>query len=951
MADSEPALLQETLPLCAIGEFRYTVDVAELGIDPLIANGLAQAGPICFLDFEATGLDSVTESLIEAGAVRLDPGEDRASVFNSFIHTEKPLTPFIRRLTGIHDDDLKEAPRIHSVATELDGFIGDAAVVAHNAAFESTWLATAVNPRFERHRFLDTLDLLSVVYPDSRNMKLDTFCRMHLDRCERHRALDDALDTLRVVAAIIDESRRGAPALGNALWALERFNPTSPWRERIAALIPPPSARPRDLRAGGEAPKIIKTGAATLPQVGFARDEICGRLADAEAGASVLPDFVPRQEQAILAGYAFDAFNGTGGKTVRVCEAGTGIGKTLAYLAAAIPFARKTGEQVVIATSTKLLQTQLMEKDIPAAAKLMGYDDLRFAAVKGRANYICGARLEGFLDREQPMLGSDDARSLAIAGAFARNAVRGEIDRVPTVLHQMNPMLERHLREISSADSTECSRQTCETLRGDCVFRSARRAVEGAEIIVTNHDLLLRWPNDYPELRHLIVDEVHELAEKADEAYGMRANANEIAHRLGAMVTGREAVYRAALEPEAIDAAHRALELLAELGKEARSVAGAGQSKQFYRDDLPMPLDGPGPDWSELVILCDELCIALDRVSRALAAIADDDEHADAAGAANALREAAEVLGAPFPRPPSHLVARFSGLGRNNPASWQLVVTPVSPAGDFDNYVLSNVETFFGTSATIGVGGDALGSVSGLELDQRAAGRFAVSPPLESPFNYAENLHLFFVSDPMNADRLIDRTTKAIAATARVLEGKTLGLFTARTRMDAVAEQLEPALSAQGITIIAPATGGVDPHDLVRDFMENDHAVLLGARAFWQGVDIPGDACQALVIEKLPFAPPGDPLSERRQQIIEENGGNGFIHYALPRMLLRLKQMAGRLIRTPQDYGVIVIVESRSNKRYFDRVYDALPPGAAHSLLPLSDLEAGVADYFRRRKQ
>ncbi len=942
---SSAASFQETLPLKAEGDLLSNIDVRDLDVDPEIAAALSAEGPLCFLDFEATGLDPHSDELIEVGAARIAPGGSDARVFNSFIHVDRPLPTFIRRLTGIADSDLAGAPPIARIAVELDKFIGDATVVAHNASFEAGWLTRAIHPRFAEHRFLDSLDLFALVHPDARNMKLDTFCRLYLNRRERHRALDDAIDTLRVIAHLADQARRGSPELGNALWALEHFDPTSLWRPRLASLVATIRAPERDVQAGGAPPAIAKS---TRPPVAFDRHAILERLSDADAGREVIEAFLPRDEQIELAAQAFDTFTGKRGKTVRLCEAGTGIGKTLAYLAVAIPFARKTNEQIVISTSTKLLQTQLMEKDIPAAARLMGYDDLRFAAVKGRANYVCRTRLNHFLEDAQAELATGDGRAAALVAAFARNAPRGEVDRIPGVLYHICPSLEQKLRDVVSAEANECSRQTCETTPGDCVFRTTRKKVEGAEIIVTNHDLLLRWPPDYPPLRHLIIDEVHELVEKADIAYGMKAGGVELLHRLRAVVTGKEASLRRRLPAAVVDAAHQAVELITTIGEEVRNVAGNGAPGAFYRNDLPVPLDGPGPTWNELIIRCDELCIALDRVAHGLDSIVDD-ETSEAAAAADVLREAAQVLSAPFPRPPSELVARFSGLGRSNVSSWQLVVTPVSPAGDFYRHVLAGAETVFGTSATIGVGPDPLGSVSGLELDQTAAGRFEAGVSLDSPFDYANNLKAFFLSDPTQRDRLTQSTAQVIATVARRLGGKTLALFTSRERLNTVAELLEDSLRPEGITVIAPISGSADPHDLVRDFMESEHAVLLGARAFWQGVDVPGDVCQALIIEKLPFDPPGDPLAERRQQILQENGGNGFMDYSLPRMLLRLKQMVGRLIRTPTDRGIVVLVESRSDRRYFSRLFDALPPRTEHSLIPLAELDAASERFFSAR--
>ena len=925
---------QEHLALEPAGPFVAVTDAERLGVAVELLERLTSIGPLCFLDFEATGLDATTEAPIEVGAVIVAPGSNSVRIFNSFIRTSLVLSPFIQRLTGISQADVESAPEIGEVASALDEFIGDVPVVAHNADFERTWLAKAVHPRFADHRFLDTIELFALTYPDLPNMKLDTLCRAKLGRRERHRALDDALDTLRVVVGILAEARDGAPNAANAHAALKAFQPTSPWTPRLAAA--PVSLTRRDVG-------VIEARAVELPPVDWDLDAIVARLRDEAACRTVLPDYQLREGQLDLLRAAHAAFVGHNGKSVRACEAGTGIGKTLAYLAVAIPFARATGQRVIISTSSKLLQAQLVEKDIPAAARLLGHADLRFTVMKGRANYICRRRLDRFLDRESQLFPEPASFPLALLCAFSRTAGHGQVDRIPTVLFAMNPELDAYRREVTSSDAGECSRKACEMTHGNCAFREARQRLEGAEIIVVNHDLLLRWPPDYPELDHLIVDEAHELPERADGAYAASIEAVEIAHRLDT-VLGRKGDAPLLKDERSKRAAEHALALIATVGVEARVLAAS--ESPGYRDELSVPLDGPSGSWKLLIDASLELAETLDSLGARLAELVpeeDADEH-PAAGPASSLLEAVTVIREAFPAPSPDRIVRYRGLARQA-VSWRLTVTPVSPAADFQAEILDRATTLFATSATIGVGEDFAGALGMLELPERAGSRFAIHPPIESPFDYPRNLEVLFVDERFSREDLVRRTTEVITTTARKLGGRTLGLFTSRDRMGTVADELFRTLSPEGFSIVAPSTGNTDPHDLVRTFRETEQAVLLGARAFWQGVDIPGDVCQALVIEKLPFDVPGDPLIQRRGELIEREGGNAFMDFMLPRMLLRLKQMIGRLIRTPTDRGVVVIVEPRCEKRYFERVHDALPPGARHARIRVRDL-ATILDAF-----
>jgi Rad3-related DNA helicase/inhibitor of KinA sporulation pathway (predicted exonuclease) len=932
--------LQEELTFENAGRFVAEVEIEDLGIDQEMLDRSLEIGPLCYLDFEATGLDPKTDELIEAGAALVTAGEARAKIFNSYIHAHNPLSPFIQRLTGIDQSDVESAPPLEEVAKALDEFIGEAPIVAHNKDFEQKWLAEYVNPRFAHHPFLDTIELLALVYPDSRNLKLDTFCRSKLDRKERHRALDDALDTLRIAVGVFTEARDGSPAGANAYRALRSFRPSSPWTERLSSL--PEAGRLKSARSEDASAKEP-----ALEAVPLDFHAIADRLADDAAGGSVIPGYESRPAQVELLEHAFDCFAGKEGKSVRICEAGTGIGKTLAYLAVAIPFARTTGEQVIISTSSKLLQSQLIEKDLPAAAKLLGYADLRFTAMKGRANYLCRSRLDHFLDRSSGMLPEPDSFSLALVSAFSRSAGHGEVDRIPGVLYNMNPDLEAVRREVTSGDATECSRQTCETTGGQCVFRDARGRLDNAEIIVVNHDLLLRWPPDYPPLRHLVIDEVHDLAERADGAYARHAESIELTHRLERLL-GRKGDEPVTKDERVASLSKLALEQVEAIGLEARRIVGGEVPAGGWRDELAVALDGPGPSWSELVDATLDLGQTLDEIGKRLAALAENDESPEA-GTAEVLLDSATILRDSFPAPPPDLVVRFRGLARPGTNSWRLVATPVSPAADFQFEILDRATTLFGTSATVAVGGDARGALGALELPERAGSRYRMEEPVDSPFDYERNLQVVYIDERTDRETLVRNTVETISTLAKRLGGRTMGLFTSRDRLSLAGDELFAKLMADGISVIAPAAGNADPHDLVRTFMETDQAVLLGARAFWQGVDVPGDACQAVVIEKLPFDVPGDPLIRRRGELIEREGGNSFMDFMLPRMLLRLKQMIGRLIRTPTDRGLVVLVESRCDKRYFSRLHDALPPNAGRVCLPLSELKDVVDDFAASR--
>ncbi len=285
------------------------------------------------------------------------------------------------------------------------------------------------------------------------------------------------------------------------------------------------------------------------------------------------------------------------------------------------------------------------------------------------------------------------------------------------------------------------------------------------------------------------------------------------------------------------------------------------------------------------------------------------------------LRGAAETLRLAFSGERHDAVASVEGVEPPYDR-WRLAVRLVSPAEAFHEGLMARVRSFAGVSASLFVGGDAFAALGDLELEARAGERLQ-RDSVPSPFPYAT--HMRVVALRGEGGDLVAETAAVLVELARRLGGRTLGLFTSLRRMDQVACEIAPQLREEGIDLLAPRRATDDPAALVQRFQTGD-AVLLGARKFWQGLDIPGEDLQAVVIEKLPFEVPTE-LRRRRERLLQERGIDAFGRYTLGKMLLHLKQMCGRLIRSEEDRGVVVIVEAREEKGYFWRLREALPPG------------------------
>ncbi len=914
----------------------------ELGLDgPALARLAAGSGAFAVVDLETTGLpDDPHAEIIEVGIVVVDADDSAAGVSvgvaHSLVRPSEPLPRLIRRLTGLSDSDVADAPRPAELAEAVRLLLAGRVIVAHNAPFERHFLSRSFVAPLADAAYLDTQDLLALTHPDSTDLRLETFTRGLLGSEERHRALDDALDTARVLSQLGREAAVGHARYEVARRALESYAPDSPW----LALL----GKAQALVVTVEHPPYVSLAASDTPPVPFDEEAIAAVLADEERCGRFLPGYRARVAQIELARHFVRALRDGG---TLLLEGGTGVGKSLAYLSAAIPFALQragSGERVpvVISTRTKLLQDQLLEKDIPAAAGILGYPELRALSIKGRANYVCERRLQTVLaEGREPRLFADDRLAWAALFACARTRPFGEIGALPpALLRRFRPLHGLRRRSVSPR-AQHCSREQC-AAHPECPFGLRRGALAEAHLVVANHDLLLRWPPDYPALAHVIADEAHELSGVADEVYAVEVRPEEVLDRLdevfgrpddragGALLSGRA---RRGVAQDARAWRRSLAQDLAGLGR-----ALATQASEYGEIQLPDP---PGPAFDGAAEQAEVAWQRLEQVADEVSGYADDasEERGQALErAAEELRDAARGLRLAFLGTDGEAVAAFE---RVLPPydRWRLAVRPVSPADPFHERFLEPLITFAGVSASLFVAGDAFPALGVLEIESRA------HPPVQrasvpSPFPYAEHMRAVAL-DPVGD--LVEETAAVLGDLALELSGRTLGLFTSLARMNRVAELLSERLRPHGIEVLAPRGAGDDPNALVERFRRGGEAVLLGARTFWQGLDIPGPDLQALVIEKLPFEVPTQ-LRKRREARLKAMGINAFERDTLGTMLLYLKQMVGRLIRSEEDRGIVVIVEGRTGRRYFRRLDDALPEGVAFRVAEREDLREILAE-------
>ena len=619
--------------------------------------------------------------------------------------------------------------------------------------------------------------------------------------------------------------------------------------------------------------------------------------------ARALPGFRFRPQQLAMAQAIATAIARRG---QLVAEAGTGTGKTFAYLVPALLY----GGKVIISTGTKTLQDQLFERDLPLVRDALAAP-VTVALLKGRANYVCHYHLERAA-REDRLPSRDDVRHLPKIIAFARASESGDRAALADVPEHAS------IWPLVTSTRDNCLGQNCPH-HSDCFVLKARKEALDADVVVVNHhlffaDVMLRDEGVselLPNCNTVILDEAHQLPDTATLFFGEQVAAGQLAE----LARDAEIVARTAARdvPGLPDSASE----LAPAIRKLRLAAGDMPGK-FARDVV---LSRAG--FSEAL---DGLTAALDRLATELAHFAERGEELAlvARRADEAARQVARWRDGPAAIPDSPEDAqewiRWIDV---TPHGFQLQASPLSIAPLMRRQVEGSARAWIFTSATLAVGRDFSLYTSQLGLENAATGAW------DSPFDYPQQGLLYVPRGlpPPNSPEHTDAVVDAALPLLKASGGRAFLLFTTLRALAQARERLVAAFAQDGLDFPLLVQGEGSRSELLVRFRELGNAVLLGSASFWEGVDVPGDALSLVVIDKLPFAPPDDPLLAARLDRLRADGGNPFMAWQLPQAAISLKQGAGRLIRTETDRGVLAICDPRlTDKPYGKRIWQSLPP-------------------------
>ena len=925
------------------------------------------------LDLETTGLDFEQDQIIEIGAVKVS-GSEVIESFSSFVNTTRALTPFIQKLTGIKQQEVNEAPPFSSVGPLFANFVGECPVVGHNVSFDITFLAKA-GVKFNSPIF-DTRELASVLLP-SGNYSLGVLAQnLGIPKWNAHRALGDAQATHLVLDNLIHRALDMDPGViaelnrlaSKANWPIQHlFNAITkeqqahgkksslgmggvdldslemrihPKRNRNTTKSPELSSQPNST------PVVL---AHTLIGPGGALDR-------------VIPNFEHRSEQeTMFVGVAKALEN----EQHMIVEAGTGVGKSMAYLLPAAEFAIRNKTRVVISTNTISLQEQLVNKDLPTTMSALieaGISDgsnFRFTTLKGRANYLCLNRWSHL--RSSAELNVDEARLMGKITCWLQETSSGDRADIRTS-RQDNGVWER----LSAQGSRECPLQ-----QGACFLRSARERAESADVVVVNHSLLLSdlamGGGLIPDYEYLVIDEAQHLEAEATKQLGSRVPYSSFFDLLDAL-SGPRGLAREVMNSYRSSRAAESRKRATEQGSThlTEGVARARQRLDEWftvlnrfmrnRDGVDSGILNPmrvtsatraQPDWSELEVAWENSSSAVSEVIRAVASLHSSLDGMEQLGLLNyeALR--------------SELLSQKEALEDNRKQADGFMLTPDDAniywveGNQQSNHILCSAPLHVGsilkqnlfdkkksivlTSATLAVAG------SFVPLRDRLGVDAIEELMLGSPFNYPKAALLCIPQDMPEPNSTGYATTlaKTIVELARAADGHTLALFTSHSALRAAAEVSRAALEGDDIRILAQGVDGA-PRALMEEFLSNPRSLLLGTSSFWEGVDLPGDSLTLLILARLPFDVPSDPVFSARSEVYEQP----FRDYAVPQAILRFRQGFGRLIRTGTDRGVVTVLDRRLSARSYGSLFLRSLPNCTVEQPKLHDLPGIVTSWL-----
>lgn len=943
------------------------------------------------IDIETTGVSPATDEIIDVGFLQFE-GTKLVRTFTSLVRAQNPVSSFITKLTGITSEQLTRAPSWEQVEIDVVSLEGHA-LLAHNASFEKGFLERYFEklPKTgARESYQDSLFYLALIFPESSTLNLEHFINLlGIAEKEEHRGLADSRDLLKtlLLSTYLTHTDREFrlklsevfQSFPDEFWYKNFFALSKEELFEIATAIDYPldEAFTRYINVARKA--VL---AEPPKNLGFTK-EFSGQnlqniLRDEKKIQSLFPHYRHRAAQEALSLRVGQAFKN---KIHALIQAPTGTGKTMGYLVPALLYALAEKETILVATGTKTLQDQALAKDVPQVLRLLNLTEgTKVVKLVGSSNHLCE-----FLFREaddEPVFLTPFAETFAKAYFemlfFYNSRVPYEKkltrEQIPFILKKLLPELSEKETALA-VDYRACAGQNC-PLVNDCSYVQGLREAQDARLIVGNHALMLNWPSSITRPGYVVVDEAHRLEHEATSAYTIEVTHSQIESFLKSFPQGMGALIYllGSLEDEfAVEATITKVreetqfqmkmirdhfdslpELMESFFKRLPNYSPA------YSNELPFPKKTELKDAlaASIANSCESLAFIFGNLHDLYLPFVSRWENKDFRNEPQKLK-----AWAVFEQNFGNLERLAASLKHfiDQPQDWCTVIefteahgyslasSPVDVGKRIHDELLGTSQSVVFTSATLGnASGDS--GVQGVEWMTgytylSPERRFKTGLYLEAVYDYKNNSKVYLcpdtrnISDPMFVPELLKEVNPLI----KDLGGRTLLLFSSRLRFEAAVDVLLREFEGK-IPVFVQGLG----KNVVEEFKREESAILVGMESFGEGIDVPGEKLQFIVVDKIPDVRQ-DLVIQKRRDFFEFKFGNEFNDYFLAHRTRSLHQKFGRLLRSENDHGAILVVDNRV-KRWKGgtlRTFQKLMEPYQIVSLPLKDAVAGIRDYFQ----
>ena len=925
----------------------------------------------CFLDFEATGFDPVRERIIEVAAARVEGDEVKARC-QSLIDPGMSIPAHVEILTGISGEMVADSPTMEEFFPTLRDFIGDLTVVSYSR-FEEVFL-DALYPVLEGvpfgNPYIDAMDIALVLLPCLRSHRQADLAGMWgLSTGRAHRAADD-VDTLISIFDILLGGLYNLP-----LSMIKAISDRAPLETGgLSGLL----AKVLSERSGGRPVEGLKLGGFIKREKSW--EEIPPLAGESPSGtvhaeavrevfgaggqlASQFSEYEERDEQLEMAEAARRAFQDG---DILLVEAGTGTGKSLAYLAPGVLWARAMDMPVLVSTRTLNLQDQLSTRDLPVLQAAFGDGFFSYSVLKGYNNYICLRKLQALISGRKRL----PETQLGIFGmllSWLAEADSGDVS-------MLNVQHLRGLAESVLADHRECPGERCPFTRsGDCYYRRALYKAKRSHVVVVNHSLLLTGVG--LRFAGAVIDEAHTLEDAATEQFTREVGYSEVKRLLESLglpgwdsgllsEVARELFERLGtgnttkIEGHVDEARETVRTCLEDMEKVFIALS------EFYDGNERRPSDirfreavVESSEYSRLSSesrmlesRLEKLAFLLGRVKNALEETARDRPDLeyllfDMEGKLERVLGLKEDIGIILAGGDDGFVRWATAAPPERLEYQALRATPVDVGPLLRDVLYEPLSSLVMTSGTLSVNDsfEFFRSRVGLDAPQLETPRQLI---LDSSFDYTRQMEVLILRDMAvpGSEDYAKQVPLVLGQVIRAAGGGVLALFTNRRLMENVYDTLAHDLTREGLPLLCQLPG-YSRRRLADEFEEDRRASLFGTSSFWEGVDVRGETLRVVAVTRIPFESPGRPVFEARSELLRRDGHSDFNELSLPLAALRLKQGVGRLIRTRQDSGQVIIMDSRIDGRRYGRSLLASLPRARVRRILIHEAGRAVSEF------